>query len=162
LFSKILFTTALLFTGFAMAQETTSLDVIEMNQKMVLVQKAAEACSKAYAPYSKFHVGCALLASDGTIFQGANIENASYGVACCAERVTLFKAISEGHFKFDAIAVVVPGVGTPCGICRQALNEFEPNLLVLIGDTEGNLIKEMTLSQLLPDAFGPHNLEKNK
>lgn len=133
--------------------------MIDDSTKSVLIQKAIEASHKAYAPYSNFHVGAALIGSDGTIYQGANVENASYGVTCCAERVALFKAVSEGITEFKAIAIVVPGGGTPCGVCRQALNEFNPGLYIILADAAGNIVGETTLSDLLPDAFGPHNLE---
>ncbi len=130
-------------------------------QKIALVKKAAEARTKAYAPYSNFLVGAAVLTSDGQMIGGSNIENASYGLAICAERTALFKAVSEGHTYIKAIAVVVPGNGSPCGACRQVMNEFNPRMPVLYGNLQGKLIRETTLQELLPEAFGPHNLEKN-
>lgn len=133
---------------------------LEPWEKQELLSKASEARLKAYAPYSNFFVGAALLGTDGKIYQGANVENASYGVTCCAERVALFKAVTEGTKDFKAIAIVVPGGGSPCGVCRQALNEFSPSLPVILGDEEGNIVSETTLLDLLPDAFGPHNLQK--
>lgn len=127
--------------------------------KQTLIKAAVEARTKAYAPYSNYLVGSALLTSEGSIIQGSNIENSSYGLTCCAERVAVFKAVSEGITDFVAVAVVTKDGGFPCGACRQVLNEFNPNLIVLIGDEKGRLVRETTLSALLPDAFGPHNLD---
>lgn len=132
---------------------------IDEKTKHNLIQLAYEARKKAYAPYSHYLVGSALLTNKGIIFQGCNIENASYGLACCSERVAIFKAVSEGITDFVAIAVVTKEGGLPCGACRQVLHEFNPNLLVFIGDENGRLVRETTLSALLPDAFGPQNLD---
>jgi cytidine deaminase len=126
--------------------------------KQALVQAAVEARKKAYAPYSKYFVGSALLTTEGKIFQGCNVENASYGLTCCSERVAIFKAVSEGVTDFLAIAVVTQDRGFPCGACRQVLHEFNPHLTVLIGNQEGYLVCETTLTALLPDAFGLHPL----
>lgn len=134
--------------------------VITTEVKQAMVEKAAKARLNAYAPYSKFKVGAAVLTEEGKIISGCNVENASYGLACCAERVAIFKAVSKGHTKILAVAVVVPGGGTPCGACRQVLNEFNPDMPVFLGNEEGELVEEMTLTALLPYAFGPHNLEK--
>ncbi|MDP7974941.1 MAG: cytidine deaminase [TACK group archaeon] len=114
----------------------------------ILLETAKKAAMKAYAPYSKFKVGAALMASDGSIYTGCNVENSSYGLSMCAERVALFKAVSEGKREFLAIAVMSDsGPVTPCGACRQVLFEFSPNIRVL---TEG---QEHSLSELLPHAF---------
>ena len=114
----------------------------------ILLETAKKAAMKAYAPYSKFKVGAALMASDGSIYTGCNVENSSYGLSMCAERVALFKAVSEGKREFLAIAVISDsGPVTPCGACRQVLFEFSPNIRVL---TEG---QEHSLSELLPHAF---------
>jgi cytidine deaminase len=137
----------------------STLGAVEDSQKKELVKKAAEARSQSYAPYSKFNVGAAILTKDGQIIQGANIENASYGLSVCAERIAVFKAISAGVKDIAAIAVVVPGGGTPCGACRQVLNEFNPNLPIYLGDVEGHMTAETSLKELLPNAFGPHNLQ---
>lgn len=123
-----------------------------------LLKLATEARNFAYAPYSKFQVGAALLAENGEIFTGCNVENASYGMTICAERTAVFKAVTAGVRLFDAIAISVLGGGSPCGACRQVLNEFSPSLTVYLGDENGQLIRETTLSALLPDAFGPENL----
>jgi cytidine deaminase len=145
-----------LYSSESVKQEVSSVDE---KTKRNLIQMACEARKKAYAPYSHYLVGSALLTSEGQIFQGSNIENASYGLACCSERVALFKAVSEGITDFVAIAIVTKDGGSPCGACRQVLNEFNPNLVVLIGNENCHLLKETTLSTLLPDAFGPHNLD---
>ena len=123
-----------------------------------LLQLASQARNMAYAPYSKFQVGAALLSTDGDVFSGCNVENASYGLSICAERVAIFKAVSEGVKSFSAIAISVPNGGSPCGACRQVLNEFNPNLKIYLGDENGSLIREISLKHLLPDAFGPENL----
>ena len=117
---------------------------------------ALRAREKACAPYSKFKVGAALLTSDGKIFTGANVESASYGLTCCAERVALFNALTTGKKKFYAIAVVarVDGGAMPCGACRQLLSEYAPNALVWISDSNHpSAIKEFTVKELLPGAF---------
>ena len=123
-----------------------------------LLQLASQARNMAYAPYSKFQVGAALLSTDGDVFSGCNVENASYGLSICAERVAIFKAVSEGVKSFSTIAISVPNGGSPCGACRQVLNEFNPNLKIYLGDENGSLIRETSLEHLLPDAFGPENL----
>lgn len=131
---------------------------MDENTKQHLGKLAVEARKKAYAPYSRYYVGSALMTSHGDIFQGCNIENASYGLTCCSERVAIFKAVSEGMTDFIAIAVATKDGGFPCGACRQVLNEFNPHLIVLICNEQGHLIRETILSTLLPNAFGPHNL----
>lgn len=126
-----------------------------------LLQRAREARSNAYAPYSRFPVGAALLTSDGSVFTGCNIENAAYGLTNCAERVALGKAVSEGERAFHAIAVVGPQDDlpcAPCGSCRQVLHEFGPDLLVITpGGAEGEPLVT-PLRELLPGAFGPARL----
>lgn len=146
------------FPLFAQIHEERS--AMDEKTKKQLIQYAVEASQKAYAPYSHYFVGAALLTKEGDIFQGCNVENASYGLACCAERVTIFKAVSEGKKDFIALAVVTRDGGFPCGACRQVLNEFNPNLIILIGDQMGRLMGETSLSALLPDAFGSQNLQK--
>ncbi len=124
-----------------------------------LLAKAKSAMQNAYAPYSGFLVGAALLCADGTIYTGCNIENASFSVTNCAERTALFKAISDGKRQFCAIAVVGGHGGvcsdfaTPCGVCRQAFSEFCDNDLRIILGTDDGRIKEYTLGALLPDTF---------
>ena len=128
----------------------------EMRQK--LIQSAATVREKAYAPYSKYAVGAAILTKSGRIYTGINIENAAYPDSICAERVALFKAVSEGERQFEAIAVVTSNGGTPCGSCRQVLSEFSLDMKVLIADQERRLLSEINLSELLPGAFRPDDL----
>ena len=114
----------------------------------------------AYAPYSGFSVGAALLGRDGRVWTGANVENASYGLSMCAERVALFHAVAAGSRSFDAIAVAGPdGVATlPCGACRQALWEFGQTLRIVYTDPAG--MKATSIQALLPEAFGPAQLHE--
>ena len=119
-----------------------------------LIKLAQEAAKKAYAPYSGFNVGAALLCKSGNVYTGCNVENSSYGASNCAERTAVFKAVSEGERDFVKIAIVSEkgGLTFPCGICRQVLSEFMPNgSIVLYSDEQG--IKEFTLNELLPYAF---------
>ncbi|CUI15937.1 Cytidine deaminase [Candidatus Protochlamydia naegleriophila] len=131
---------------------------VSLDAKHRLIRLACEVRKHAYAPYSNYLVGAALLTKEGAIFSGCNVENASYGLTCCAERVAIFKAVSEKALEWLAMAIVTKDGGAPCGACRQVMNEFNSDLLVLLGDEKGNLLREMTLKQLLPDAFGPYNL----
>ena len=129
-----------------------------------LLQWAMQARERAYAPYSGFKVGAALLGKSGKVYLGCNVENAAYSVTNCAERTAIFKAVSEGETQFEAIAIVGGKEGelqplcVPCGVCRQALSEFcNGDLRVVLG-TENNVC-EYTLAQLLPLSFGKNNLE---
>jgi len=131
-----------------------------MMNEAELVRKAVEARKLAYAPYSGFLVGAAILAKDGRIFTGCNVENASYGLTICAERVALFKAVSEGAREFLALAVACgKGPCAPCGACRQVLYEFAPDLLVIMADGEGKTWQTRRLVELLPQGFGSRDLE---
>ena len=124
-----------------------------------LMARAWAARERAYAPYSDFRVGAALLADDGRSFEGANVENASYGLSICAERVAAVKAVSEGARAFRAIAVVSSSQEPtpPCGACRQFLSEFGPDMTVVSEGRKGTRA-EWRLSDLLPAAFGPASL----
>jgi len=122
-----------------------------------LIAAAAQAQKMAYAPYSRFPVGAVLLASDGMIYAGCNVENASYGLTICAERNALAHAVLCGAKQFTAVAVVTENGVTPCGACRQVLAEFGPRMTVIVADTRGNQ-QIYSLAELLPDAFGPANL----
>lgn len=123
-----------------------------------LLARAKEVRENAYAPYSRFTVGAAILTGDGSVFTGANVENASYGLAICAERSAAVAAVAAGYRDFEAIAVAgnEKTVTAPCGACRQFLNEFNPQLSVAYTTPDGATVT--TLDRLLPDAFGPKNL----
>lgn len=130
-----------------------------------LLARAREVRANAYAPYSRFHVGAALLAADGRIFTGCNVENASYGLANCAERVAIGKAVSEGAREFVAIAVtgpedVVPTA--PCGACRQVLYEFGPEMPLIMPSSSADGYEVTTVDALLPGAFGPARLARSQ
>ena len=125
---------------------------------------AKEAMEHAYAPYSGYKVGAALLCADGTVYQGSNIENAAYGPTNSAERTAIFKAVYDGHRHFTAIAVcggkdgVIEGFFPPCGVCRQVMREFcEGDFLIYTVDAEGTC-QSCTLKDLLPHSFSPKNL----
>ena len=126
-----------------------------------LMAEAVKARKRAYAPYSRFAVGAALLTRDGRVYLGCNIENASYGLTICAERNAVWKAVSEGVTEFAAIAVTArDGRGAPpCGSCRQVLHEFAPNALVYWRDARGRILKRK-LTELLPNAFNLADLRK--
>lgn len=134
--------------------------------KEQLVEKAKEAMQVAYAPYSEYKVGAALLCEDGSVYTGCNVENASYGATNCAERTAIFKAVSEGKRKFSAIAICggkdgsIKGEFPPCGICRQVMREFceEEFKIHLLGD---KTIKTYTLEELLPVSFNSEKLTKS-
>jgi cytidine deaminase len=130
----------------------------EMREK--LIASATEARRWAYAPYSNYQVGAAVLTSSGKIYDGVNVENAAYPDTICAERVALFKAISEGERSFEAMAVVTSNGGSPCGSCRQVLAEFGRDTLVIIADTDGKVRSQMTLGEMLPEAFTPEDLPR--
>jgi len=119
---------------------------------MTLLEQARSARSRAIAPYSNYSVGAALLSSDGVVYTGANIENATYGLTMCAERVALYRALHEGAREFQAIAVAAEGPVTPCGACRQLLWEFCGDIEVILED------RTLRLSALLPEAFDRRNL----
>lgn len=124
-----------------------------------LIKKAIEMLNFSYAPYSNFHVGAALLTSEGEIYTGCNIENAAYGPSNCAERTAIFKAVSEGKKEFEAIAVVggkngkIENFCPPCGVCRQVLTEFCKKDFEIVLAKSTNEYKIMTLEQLLPESF---------
>jgi cytidine deaminase len=123
-----------------------------------LIRAAQEARKWAYAPYSGYAVGAALLTASERVYDGVNVENAAYPTGICAERVAVFKAVSEGEREFEAIAVVTVNGGSPCGSCRQVLAEFGLNIIVLLANADGQLLRETTVAELLPDAFGPRDL----
>ena len=124
-----------------------------------LIKEAEKARKRAYTPYSKFKVGAAVLCDDGKIFTGCNIENASFGLALCAERVAIFKAVSEGSTKFEAIAVIgdTDKPCSPCGACRQVISEFDENIPLIMANLKGD-VKIKKIGDLLPEAFGKKDL----
>ena len=140
-------------------EDSTSIDPEDQRE---LLARARAAANRAYVPYSQFPVGAAVLAADGSIHTGCNVENASYGLTICAERVALTGAVSCGHREIVAVAVSAPKVPrtTPCGACRQFLNEFRPassDMVIILDD--GDSGEPFLLEELLPQAFGPRNLD---
>ncbi|MFP3918242.1 cytidine deaminase [Lysinibacillus telephonicus] len=126
-----------------------------------LIEQSKIARQKAYVPYSKFPVGAALLTEDGQVYLGCNIENSSYGLANCAERTAIFKAVSEGVTKFTGLAVVADTDRpcSPCGACRQVISEFcSPDMPVYLTNLKGDL-QQTTVGELLPGAFTPEDLD---
>ena len=141
-------------------QQTVSLSE---KQRKDLVATALEAKEKAYAKYSDFPVGAALLCQDGTVITGCNVENAVYPLGLCAERTAVVKAVSEGHTRFNAVAVVSnsPDLISPCGACRQVLAEFNNDMIVVMA-SPGGQYKMMSIAELLPSAFGSRDLQLAK
>ena len=131
--------------------------IVSEEQKRELLQAACAIREQAYAPYSNYKVGAAILTANGRVFTGVNVENASYGLCNCAERTAVFKMVSEGIQELHAVAVCTENAGSPCGACRQVLSEFGGDVPVLLTDTDGN-VRETTLYTLLPDHFGPEHL----
>ena len=131
--------------------------MISEAQKEELIQAAISVRKMAYAPYSNYLVGAAILVENGRIFTGVNVENASYGLTNCAERTAVFKAVSEGYKRIYAVVVATENAGSPCGACRQVLAEFAGDVPVWLVDDLGNG-RETTLHTLLPDHFGPEHL----
>jgi cytidine deaminase len=127
-----------------------------------LINEAISAREMAYVPYSTFKVGAALLAKDGTVYKGCNIENAGYSMTNCAERTAFFKAVSEGVKDFVKLAVVADTEGpvSPCGACRQVISEFcDPEMEVILTNLKGD-VQVTTVAELLPGAFSPRDLNK--
>lgn len=123
-----------------------------------LIRRALAARDRAYAPYSRYPVGAALLTRSGGIFEGANIENASFPLSMCAERVAIFQAVTRGQREFQSIVVATENGGSPCGACRQVLSEFGLDTLVITVDAAGEITLESTVRALLPASFGPTEL----
>ncbi len=126
-----------------------------------LIRRAKEARKNAYSPYSNVRIGAAVLTSDGKIFTGCNIENASFGLSNCAERTAVFKAVSEGHRKLEAVAIVGESEDftRPCGACRQVLIEFGPEMRVIRRGIDG-FSSDLSINDLLPEPFSPTFLAK--
>jgi len=124
-----------------------------------LIAEAKQARRHAYTPYSKYKVGAAVLAKSGKVYTGCNVENAAYPSGLCAERVAIFKAVSEGEREFVALAVVTSNLGSPCGACRQVISEFaNDDAVIVLASTRGTRRKKFTMKQILPDRFGPSHL----
>ena len=126
-----------------------------------LIDLANTAREHAYVPYSHYRVGAALRTKSGRVFTGVNVESAAYPTTMCAERVAIYKAVSEGEREFEVIVVVTDNGGSPCGGCRQVMAEFGLETRVLIADGGGILLAEMTVAELLPEAFTPSHLPSN-
>lgn len=141
-----------------MAAETGPAPRLEPEQEAELAARAAQARQWAYAPYSHYQVGAALLTASGKVYDGVNVENAAYPVTICAERTAVFKAVSEGEREFMAIAVSSANGGMPCGSCRQVLSEFGLGTVVLIVDGDGRVVRRTSVGALLPESFGPGQL----
>ncbi len=127
-------------------------------ERQSLIKLAVEIRKRAYVPYSNYPVGAAVRTKTGKVYTGVNVENAAYPQTMCAERVAIFKAVSEGETEFDVIAVVTNNGGSPCGGCRQVMAEFGLDTIVLIVDGNGIVHKELTVAELLPEAFTPKHL----
>lgn len=132
---------------------------LNKQEKQSLIDLANTARGRAYVPYSNYPVGSALRTKTGRIFTGVNVENAAYPHTMCAERVAIFKAVSEGEREFEVISVVTNNGGSPCGGCRQVMAEFGLDTIVLMADGNGKLVKETTVRELLPEAFTPDKLK---
>ena len=128
-------------------------------EKQALIDLANNARQRAYAPYSNYPVGASLQTKSGRLYTGVNVENAAYPQTMCAERVAIYKAVSEGEKDFEVIAVVTDNGGSPCGGCRQVMAEFGLDTIVLVADGTGRLLKETSVRELLPEAFTPEHLK---
>ena len=140
-----------------MATEGETETTVDELSDLDLVERAREARARAYAPYSGFPVGAALLTRSGKVFTGCNVENAAYPLTTCAERTAVTKAVSEGEQEFEAIAIVTNTGAMPCGSCRQILREFagpDGRLRVIVADT-GDNVRTFTIDELLPEGFTP-------
>jgi cytidine deaminase len=125
-----------------------------------LLKMASGARGSAHAPYSRFHVGAAVLTDSGEVFAGCNVENASYGLTICAERAAVCAAIAAGHKQIVAVAVVTKGGHSPCGACRQVLSEFGPTMDVIMADADDpSRVTATTLDKLLPSSFDASSLK---
>jgi cytidine deaminase len=127
--------------------------------KQSLVDLANTARQRAYVPYSNYPVGSSLRTKTGRIFTGVNVENAAYPQTMCAERIAIFKAVSEGETEFEIITVVTENGGSPCGGCRQVMAEFGLDTVVILADKTGKIVQETTVGELLPGAFTPEKLK---
>src|SRR5690349_1065599 len=133
---------------------------LTQQDKQSLIDLANIARQRAYAPYSNYPVGSSLRTKTGRIYTGVNVENAAYPQTMCAERIAIFKAVSEGEQEFEALSVVTDNGGSPCGGCRQVMAEFGLDTTVLIANSDGKLLQELKVKDLLPEAFTPEHLIK--
>jgi len=131
---------------------------LDPEKKQKLIEAAILARQWAYAPYSNYKVGASLLTASGKVYDGGNVENAAYPDCMCAERVAMYKAVSEGEMEFEAMAIATVNGGKPCGSCRQVMAEFNLSMSVFIVDVNGKIYLESTVAQLLPEAFTPKDL----
>lgn len=131
---------------------------LSAEERNELIAAALEVRGRAYAPYSNYAVGAALLTESGKVYTGANVENAVYSETICAERAAVFGAVSQGDRKFGVIVVATANGGTPCGACRQVLSEFGLDTQVIMVNDKGEIVREATVSDLLPFSFGPKDL----
>ena len=132
-----------------------------MTNRTELIQTALDARAQAHAPYSKFQVGAALQTIDGKTITGANVESASYGLSCCAERVAIFKALTNGHVMFSALAIASSDGAAPCGACRQIIAEFAPEATLILVDSNNpnsSPNNDTDIKTLLPNAFTQDDL----
>lgn len=129
-------------------------------QRELLIETARQVRMWAYAPYSHYMVGAALLTTSGKVYDGVNVENAVFPLTTCAERTAIIKAVSEGEKEFQAMAIVTDNAGAPCGSCRQVMAEFGLDMLVIIVDKDGVVRWEKTVAELLPESFTPSDLPR--
>ena len=127
-------------------------------KKEELVLAAINVSKQAHAPYSNYRVGAAIVSKNGKVFTGCNVENAAYPSGICAERVAIFKAVSEGEKDFSLLAIVTKNGGMPCGACRQVMSEFSNNLPIIVSNDKGEITQETTLDLLLPHSFGANDV----
>lgn len=132
---------------------------LSQDKREKLITLAQSVRKNAYAPYSNYSVGSALLTESGEYYDGVNVENAAYPTSMCAERTAVFKAVSHGERKIVALAVVSENGGAPCGACRQVLSEFGDDVLILMVKEDGEVTLETSLRDFLPHSFGPGDLE---
>lgn len=136
-----------------MTRETTTTDRLPD-----LILQALDIRQRAYAPYSRYKVGAALLSNNGLVFEGVNVENAAFPSGTCAERAAVFSAITQGQQQFELIVIASENGGAPCGACRQVMREFAPDLRIVTVDLDGQITLDTSLQALLPHSFGPENL----
>lgn len=137
------------------------MEMLTSEYRALLIDTARQYLKKSYSPYSNYPVGAAVLAEDGLVYGGTNIENSAHPSGLCAERVAINKAISEGNRRILAVAVVTRNAGAPCGACRQVMREFASlDIPVILTTVEDGLEEEFTLGDLLPRSFGPEDLNR--